>query len=62
MLEVLTAVPKSDGVHMGAVVMMDSHYHLLHEIIEPISKRPISANIVAGLTFQSSKYCLYFCG
>ena len=29
---------------------------------EPISKGPISANIVVGLTFQSSTYCLYVCG
>jgi hypothetical protein len=29
---------------------------------EPISKRPILANLFVALTFQSSKYSMYSCG
>ena len=41
------------------VPVLHKYLNLIQDNIEPVSKRPILANLCVGLKFQSSKYSMY---
>jgi hypothetical protein len=54
---------KLPGIKMNFTLLTpDTEHRGIFLITEPVSKRPILANLCVGLKFQSSKYSMYSSG